>query len=191
MLFDRFGNVVAEVFGRPGSLLLRVGEDAQPFETYLAHERQQFFEIGLRLARITHQQRRAQRDAGHLAAHFFHQRIGFRFVQPAPHAFELAVADVLERNIQVFADFRLIAHCADHVIGELGRIGIVKPEPFDSVDAAKPAQQVAEPAFAVKVQPVIGRVLCDDDQLFYSAVGQSLRFGDELFHRHRDVSAPD
>lgn len=110
---------------------------------------------------------------------------------PRRHAFELAVADVLERNIQVFADFRLIAHCADHVIGELGRIGIVKPEPFDSVDAAKPAQQVAEPAFTVKVQPVIGRVLCDDDQLFYSAVGQSLRFGDELFHRHRDVSAPD
>ena len=67
----------------------------------------------------------------------------------------------------------------------------MQPDPFDAVDAAQPAQQLAELPLAVQVEPVIGRVLRDDDQLPGSSGRELFRLGDQSVHRDRYVPAPD
>ena len=59
------GHIVLQMQRRIGTLLLGIGEDAQPVETHVVDELQQLREIGLRLARIAHEQRRTQSDVGH------------------------------------------------------------------------------------------------------------------------------
>lgn len=53
------------------------------------------------------------------------------------------------------------------------------------------AEQLAELPLAVQVEPVIGRVLRDDDQLPGSSGRELFRLGDQSVHRDRYVPAPD
>ena len=98
---------------------------------------------------------------------------------------------MLERNVEVFADFRLRDHCFDHFVGKGRRIGVVEPNPCNAVNAAQPVEQFAQPSFAVKVDPVVGRVLCDDDQLLDPCGGQFAGLLLQLLHRHRYMAAAD
>ena len=79
LLFDLFRNVVLQFLCRIGAFLLRIGEDPQPLEAYVAHELFQLGEIGLRLAGIADQERGAQRQIGDGFAQASDQRIGVGF----------------------------------------------------------------------------------------------------------------
>ena len=107
------------------------------------------------------------------------------------HGRELGVGDVLERDVEVFADLGLGGHRLDHVLGEGGRIGVVEAHPLDAVDAAQAAQQLGEHAAAVEVEAVVGGVLGDDDQLAHARGGQLARLLLQRLHRHRDVGPAD
>ncbi len=65
---------------RIGAFLLRIGEDPQPLEAYVAHELFQLGEIGLRLAGIADQERRAQRQIGDGSAQAADQRMASALV---------------------------------------------------------------------------------------------------------------
>ena len=122
-----------------------VGEDAQPFETHLAHERQQFFEIGLRLARITHrQQRRAQCQVGDRRA----QAAGSS-PWPRPWWRRCIDASFVHRKCwngmsRYLRRFRLLRPSVRSPRRGTGGVGVVEPDPFDAVDAAQAAQQLGE-----------------------------------------------
>ena len=124
-LFHLVRYVVAQPHGRIGALFFRVREDSEPFEPHPFDKFQQFVEIRFAFARIAGQQRRPQRDAGNPAAQFADQFVGLRLVQPAAHTFQLRVADVLKRDVEVFAHFRFVAQRVDHVRRELRRVGVV------------------------------------------------------------------
>ena len=98
---------------------------------------------------------------------------------------------MLEGNVEVFADFRLVRHDLDHVVGEPRRIGVMQADPLDTPDAAQLREQIRQPAAAVEIDPVIGRVLRDDHQFAHAAGGQPPRFVEHLLHRHRDVRPAD
>ena len=109
----------------------------------------------------------------------------------AVHRRQLGVGDVLEGDVEVFADLRFGGHHLDHVVGEGRRIGVVQPDPLDAVDAAEPAQQFGQHAASVEVDAVIGRVLRDDDQLADPAGGELARLLLERLHRHGYMRAAD
>ena len=72
-MFDLFRNIVRQIPGRIGSLLFGIGEYAQSFEPYRAHEFQKLFEVGFGFARISDQQGRAQREVGNGLPQFVDQ----------------------------------------------------------------------------------------------------------------------
>ena len=102
----------------------------------------------------------------------------------AVHGRELCVGDMLERNIEVFADFRFRSHDFDHLVGKSRRVGVVEPYPFDAVDAAEAAQQLGEHPLAVEVDAVVGRVLRNDHQLPDAPSGQLAGLLLQLLHRN-------
>ena len=177
--------------GRIGSLLLGVGEDPEAVETHLADKVEQLRKVGLRLARIAHQQGRAQRQVGNCPAQTADQlhRLGLRVA--AVHGRKLGVGDMLEGDVEVFADLGFGSHHLDHVVGEGRRVGVVEADPRDPLDAAEAAQQLAEHAAPVEVDAVVGRILGDDDQLAHAGRGELPGFGFELLHRNRDVRPAD
>ncbi len=125
----------------------------QPLEAYVAHELFQLGEIGLRFARITDQQRACaapDRDGSCAGGDQLHRlRLG---VAPL-HGRELGVGDVLERNVEVLADFGLRGHDLDHLVGECRGVGVVQAYPLDASDAAQPAKQFGQHPSAVEVEP--------------------------------------
>lgn len=52
-------------------------------------------------------------------------------------------------------------------------------------------EQFGQASFAVKVQAVVGRVLCDYDQFAHTACGQLPGLFQQGFHRHRSVGPPN
>ena len=190
-LFHGLRHVVAELLGRIGPLLLGVGEDPEPLETHLAHELQKLFEIGLRFARVTYEQRRAQREVRNGRAQTADQLHRLGLGVTAVHGRELGVGNVLERNVEVFADFRFRGHHFDHLVGESGGVGVVEAYPRDAVDEAQAAQQLGQHPPSVEVDAVIGRVLRDDHQFPNSLCGEFAGLLLQLLHRDGDVAAAD
>ena len=109
----------------------------------------------------------------------------------AVHGRELGVGNVLERNVEVFADFGLRGHHFDHLVGESGGVGVVEAYPRDAVDAAQAAQQLGQHPPSVEVDAVIGRVLRDDHQFPDSLCGEFAGLFLQLLHRNGDVAAAD
>ena len=167
-MFDLFRNIVRQIPGRIGSLLFGIGEYAQSFEPYRAHEFQKLFEVGFGFARISDQQGRAQREVGNGLPQFVDQFVSLGLGMASVHGRELVVGDMLEGNVEVFADFGFAGHHFDHLVGESRGVGVVEPDPADAVDAAQGFEQFGQASFAVKVQAVVGRVLCDYDQFAHT-----------------------
>ena len=155
---------------RVGALLLGIGEDPEAFEPHVTYELFQFCEIRFRFTGIADQQRRAQRQVGDRIPQFFDQRIGFGLGVAAVHGRELCVGDVLERDVEVFADLGLRmpwlrsprrgmpwGRRSGGVSTRCRRCGrggaAVRP------GARRP----------VEVEPVVGRVLRDDDQFLHAS----------------------
>ena len=113
---------------------------------------------------------------GHSRTQPFDEPIGVGLGVAAFHGLQLRIGDMLEGNVEVFADFRLVRHDLDHVVGEPRRIGVMQADPLDTPDAAQLREQIRQPAAAVEIDPVIGRVLRDDHQFAHAAGGQPPRF---------------
>ena len=191
LLFDHLRDVVRQFACRVGSLLLGIGENPEAFEPYVPYELFQFCEIRFRFTGIADQQRRAQRQVGDRPPQFFDQRIGFGLGVVAVHGRELCVGDVLERDVEVFADLGLGCHGFDHLVGECRGVGVVEAYPPDTVDAAQAAQQFGQAALPVEVEPVVGRVLRNDDQFLHASGREFARLLLQFLHRHGNVPAAD
>ena len=157
------------------SLLLGIGEDTQSLEAHLTNKVAQLLKIGLRLARIAHQEGRTQCQIGNRGTQFTNQSHRLGLCMATQHGRKLIVRDMLEGNIEVFADLRLGGHHLDHLLGEGGRIGIVQANPGDPLNAAQATQQLGQHALAVQINAVVGCILCNDNQLLDTFCGQLAR----------------
>ena len=84
----------------------------------------------------------------------------------AVHRRELCIGNVLERNVEVFADLGLRGHHFDHLVGESRGVGVVEAYPRDAVDAAQAAQQIGAQKAMKQVRNQINRhTNCDTANL--------------------------
>ena len=177
--------------GAVGAFFFRILEGAEALEAALTDEVEQVFEFGLAFAGMAHDERGAEDDAGNQGAHPGHQVARLPAVDAAPHHREDAVGAVLQRDVDVGADLRVVGHQAEHILRKAGGIAVVEPDPFDAVDLRELLQQAGQAAFSVAVEPVVGRVLGDDDEFLHALGGQAARLFHQIFHGHAHVRAAD
>lgn len=98
---------------------------------------------------------------------------------------------MLERYINVTAYLRLLPHGGKHIVGETGRIGIVKSYPLHAGYGGQTTQQTAQTAFSVKVHTVVGGILRHHYQLLYPAAHQSPGLFEHLLLRNGYMGSAD
>ena len=96
---------------------------------------------------------------------------------------------MLKRNVKVFADLRVISHLFQDILRKIGRIGIVNPYPFNSLDFRKFLNQFSKRTFPIEIQPIICGVLCYQKQFFHAFASKLGRLFHEHLDRHALVSA--
>ena len=97
---------------------------------------------------------------------------------------------MLERDVDIVANFRLLPHYFQHVGGKTGRKGVVQPDPLDPFYLDQGAQQVGQGTSFIQVQAVIGQVLGNQDKFTHALGGQALGFLYQVFYGLAAVAAP-
>ena len=163
-------------------LFVAVGEHAQALKALGTHPVEELVEVGLGFAGIAHNERGANGDSGNLLAHCRQKLVGLGVRGSATHAFKHVVGDVLQRNINVAADLRILANHVEHVLGEARGKKIVQTNPLDSVHRAQRGYQLRQAALSVDVESVVREILGDQNQLNNTFGGQLLGLGHEVLN---------
>ncbi len=108
-------------------------------------------------------------------------------VQSPFHGFQNATADVLQRNIQIAANFWIFFQKCDQIGRKTCRIGIMQTDPFDARDFRYSFRQLSNTSFSIEVESVIGQILGYEQNFFHSFSSQVFRFGENFFERFGDV----
>lgn len=89
---------------------------------------------------------------------------------------------MLERNIEVLYDFRLVCDNVDQLIGDLVGVEVMQANPGE-VQLAQLAQQIGQQALVLgQVHAVLGDVLRDNDKLLDACLGECTRFFEQGRH---------
>ena len=177
--------------GAIGPFFFGIGEGAQAFETRFPDEIEQVAEFGFALAGMADDERGPQDDAGNQLAHLRHQFARLPAVDTAPHHRQHPVGAVLQRDVDIRTDLRIVRHDAQDVLGEAGGIAVVQADPLDAVDLGQLLQQPCQAAFPVAVKTVVSRILGDDDQLPHALGGQAAGFFHQILDGHAHMRAAD
>ena len=98
---------------------------------------------------------------------------------------------MLERYVKIRAYLGIGGHLVKDVLGEIGWIRIMDAYPLYPLHFREPAEQLRERPAAVEVQAVVGRVLCDDDELPDPLGRKPPGLINEVLHRHGAVGTAD
>ena len=125
-------------------LFLRIREGSKPLEPGLTDEFQQFLEIPLPLAWMADDHGGPQDHSGDPFTKFPHQFPGPGPVYVAAHHGKHLVGNMLERDVEILADLWITRHLHQDILREIGRIGIVYPDPLDTIDGRETTYQFSE-----------------------------------------------
>ena len=142
--------------------LFRIRKGTKAFEAAFLDKIEQVAEFRFPFPGMSHDQGSPQNDAGNQLAHPQVSRLPA--VHTAPHHGQDTVGTVLQRDVDIRTDLRIVGHQVEHILREAGGIAVVQPDPRKAVDFGQLFQQTGKAALAITVQAVIGRILCDDDQ---------------------------
>ena len=110
------------VSGRP--LFARIGEKSAVFKLRLPEKLRERRVLFLRLRWKARNKRCTQCDLRNFAAQAGNKRKVFRPGPPPPHELQDPVLAVLERDIEIFDDLRIVAHFGDQGVGDHFRITV-------------------------------------------------------------------
>ena len=169
-------------FGGFRALLGRVFEHADALDGGILEKFAQLSEFIIGLAGQADDQARAQHETRDAAAHILDEGGELRTVARTVHRAQDALRNVLERNIEVFYDLRLLSDDVDELVGDLVGVEVVQTDPCE-IHFAQLAQQLGEQALVLRqVHAVLGDVLRDDDELLYACIAQRTRLLEQRRH---------
>ncbi len=179
--------------GRLGAVLLGVGEDRAVVELGLLDEADELVELLGRLAGEAHERRRAQRDAGHLAAQAGDHLEELLRVARAVHVLEDLGVAVLKRDVDVLHDLGRVADGGNELVGQaLGlQVQDAHPAVVGTHLLGHLAQQVSKRGRAGQVAAPDARVLADEDDLAHAALKQVAHLGEDDVLGAREVTPAD
>ena len=129
-------------FGCACALFGRKRERTDAFKLVFLQEIAQLCKFHLALAGKTGNEARAEHKAGDLMAELCEQLPDIFAVAAPVHFTQDLVVDMLDGNIQIFDDLRLVCQNVDQLLRHFIGIEIMYPDPDQPVDFAEPAQQL-------------------------------------------------
>src|SRR5262249_18016641 len=147
-------------------LLLRVGEHADVRELGFLQEPDQLVDVRFRLAGEAYDERRTECDPGDGGPDAGQEPADGRPAALAAHRAQHAIADVLQRHVEVAADGGLVRDHLEELVGDRARVGVEEPEPaYIGYADGERAQQRGERRAVATVAAVRRQVLGDEVQL--------------------------
>ena len=101
----------------------------------------------------------------------------------APHGLELVVGYVLQCDVEIFAYIVASGHHIKDIHREVGRIGVMQPDPFHSRNICDRIYQFRQMMPAVKIHAVRRQILGYDIEFFYAAADQIAYFARDFLNR--------
>ena len=179
------------MLGTIGPLFLAVHKCTQPFETRTLAEIQQFLELFLSLARMSHYHSGTQGHARNLFTKSRYEFSGPRPIHVTTHIRENHVAYVLKRDVEIFADLRVMCHLFKHVFRKVVGIGIMNPYPVNLLYRREFFDKFGKRPSAIEVEPVIGGILRYQNKFLHALRGQYLRLLHQFLHRDGLMRTPN
>ena len=177
--------------GRCRSVILPgIRKDAQTVKFRCVHKFQQFPVILLRLSGKSGNQGCPQGDIRNFPAQGADDIFKIFSGCPPPHAFQNPVAGMLDRQIQVMADLRLLLHGLNQFRINLLGITVQDPDPAQPRNPAQLPKEQVQRFFPVKIPSVHRGFLRYQDQFFYPLVSHVPGFFQQFLHGDAAVAAP-
>ena len=136
LLNDGLRQLPAHLGGR-GSLLPRIGEDPDPLKALFFDETPQRLILRIRFPGKTDDKRRTNHRLWDTGANFIQQDLDAGPVIRTPHTAQHSVMGMLERQIDILADFRLRRNRIDKFVGKKARIGVEEAQETDALHLAQ------------------------------------------------------
>lgn len=127
--------------GGQAARLRGIGEDPGAFQAEFMEELAQRLEILLGLAGEAGDEAGPQDQAGDPLAQLAEEVAGLLSAAPAVHGLEHMVADVLDGNVQIFDDLRLVGDHVNELVADLIGVEIVQPDPMHALDGTELGQE--------------------------------------------------
>ena len=172
-------------------LLLRILKRPQTLKPALTHKIQKILELSLPLPGMPHDQRRPKHHTRHLAPHPRHKLPSLPPVDATPHHGKHPVSTVLQRNVDVRTNLRILSHHPQHILRKTGRIAVVQTNPLDAVDGRKPLQKLAKATPPIEIKAIVSRILRNDNELPDTLRRQQPRLLHQTLHGHAYVRPAD
>ena len=160
---------------RHGPLFRGEREAAEVVEAAGLHEFREFFELFIGLAGEARHDRRANDHVRHSLPDLPDERLKGLSVTGAMHAAQDRLVRVLQRDVEVVADFRVGRHDVEQFIADAFGVTVEEADPFDALDFGYSGQEFGQFVLFVEVAAVERGVLRDEDHFFDALCRQGLR----------------
>ena len=160
---------------RHGPLFRGEREAAEVVEAAGLHEFRELFELFVGLAGEARHDRRANDHVRHSLPDLPDERLKGLSVTGAMHAAQDRLVRVLQRDVEVVADFRVGRHDVEQFIADAFGVTVQEADPFDALDFGYSGQEFGQFVLFVEVAAVERGVLGDEDHFFDALCRQGLR----------------
>ena len=96
-------------------------------------------------------------------------------IATAMHRFENPVIHMLNRDIQIFDNFRLLRNGINHFLCDFIRIQVMQPYP-SKFHAAQLMQQFRQHLLVIQISAITGDILCYHNEFPYTGIRQCSGF---------------
>ena len=177
--------------GSLGTLLRGEGERTHPLHAGFPQEVAQLLKFFLTLAGQTGNQAGANDQTRDIIPQLLQQRPQERAIAAAVHQLQNLVVAVLDGNIQVFDNLRLLRHHPDEFIVNFIGVDIMHPHPMQPLNLAQPVQQLRQqPGMFRKIRAIAAGVLRHHNQLLHAGISKLLCLCQHVLHPPGAVLAP-
>ena len=169
------GNLCVRILhlGGRGSLFRGKGKGTDPFQPQLPQELTELLELLLTLTGKTGNDAGADYQSGNPAAELGEQTAQKFSVSPTVHQLQNLAVAVLNGNVQILDNFRLLCHDIHQLIVNFIRIDIVHTDPFQLFDLTQLPQKLRQQALVPRqIRSVTAGILRHNNQFFYTACSQ-------------------
>ena len=163
-LLRPFGDCVLIIQRSVSVLLMRVTECTEPVKPVLTDEFKQLPVLFLRFAGMTGNHGGAHRCVRQYPADISQQPLRSRTVMLAAHHLQNLVGNMLDRDINIPANLRILLHDLKYLHREACRVEIVQPDPFKAVKLSQPPDKLGKHLPAIQVSTIQSQVLSNKYQ---------------------------
>ena len=160
----------------------RVGEHAHPLKFMPTHKLNERLKLFFRFARETGNECCSQHQVRQHLSHQINLMVHLFLIDASRHSLEHHIVSMLQWHIDVRHNLVASRNRLEQFLIDVHRIEVHQTNPVETFNFVQLFQELRESRFAVKIHPVVGRILSNDNQFANAFGSQLLSFRNHVFH---------